>query len=151
MGQHSSPAPLSSVMLRLATQSVAASLPRLARQLATLSPEMSSTLKEAVKKAPVVVFMKGQPSAPRCGFSASVVEILRSQGVAQKDLHGIDVLENSGIRDAAKIFSDWPTFPQVYIGGEFVGGRDIVAAMRDSGELLTLLGKAIPALQTPVK
>lgn len=81
--------------------------------------------------------MKGTPGAPRCGFSANVIQMLQHEGVA--DIHGVDVLADPAVREGAKIFSDWPTFPQVYINGEFVGGRDILFAMFQSGELKTLL------------
>ncbi|MET0294646.1 MAG: Grx4 family monothiol glutaredoxin [Phenylobacterium sp.] len=81
---------------------------------------------------PVVLFMKGVPEQPRCGFSAVVVQILDHLGV---DFVGVDVLQDDGIRQGVKDFSDWPTIPQLYVKGEFVGGADIVREMFQSGEL----------------
>ncbi|MFZ4606712.1 MAG: Grx4 family monothiol glutaredoxin [Caulobacter sp.] len=84
----------------------------------------------------VVVFMKGEPEQPRCGFSAQVVQILDHLGV---DFVGVDVLQSDVLRDGIKLYSDWPTIPQVYVKGEFVGGCDIVREMFQDGELKTLL------------
>ena len=79
----------------------------------------------------VVLFMKGSPVFPQCGFSATVVEILSQMGVKFK---GIDVLSDPDLRDGIKEFSDWPTIPQLYVSGEFVGGCDIIREMYESGE-----------------
>ena len=84
----------------------------------------------------VVLFMKGVPEQPKCGFSATVVQVLDHLGV---DFVGVDVLQDAGLRDGIKTFSDWPTIPQLYVKGEFVGGSDIVREMFQSGELKTLL------------
>ncbi len=84
----------------------------------------------------VVLFMKGVPEQPKCGFSATVVQILDHLGV---DFVGVDVLQDAGLRDGIKTFSDWPTIPQLYVKGEFVGGSDIVREMFQSGELKTLM------------
>jgi len=89
-----------------------------------------------VAEHPVVVFMKGEPEQPRCGFSAQVVQILDHLGV---DFVGVDVLQSEVLRDGIKIYSDWPTIPQLYVKGEFVGGCDIVREMFQDGELKTLL------------
>jgi monothiol glutaredoxin len=83
----------------------------------------------------VVVFMKGSPVFPQCGFSATVVEILSQMGVRFK---GIDVLTDPPLRDGVKSFSDWPTIPQLYVKGEFVGGCDIIREMFQTGELKEL-------------
>ena len=80
----------------------------------------------------VVLYMKGTPVFPQCGFSAAVVEVLSRSGVKFK---GVDVLTDPGIRDGIKQFSSWPTIPQLYVKGEFVGGCDIVREMAQSGEL----------------
>lgn len=80
----------------------------------------------------VVLFMKGTPVFPQCGFSASVVQVLNHMGANFK---GINVLEDDGIRDGIKQFSNWPTIPQLYIKGEFVGGCDIIREMFETGEL----------------
>ncbi|KAL8943557.1 MAG: hypothetical protein Q9216_001015 [Gyalolechia sp. 2 TL-2023] len=103
------------------------------------APEMSSTLgqtdeiqtrlQELVKAAPVMLFMKGTPSAPQCGFSRTIVGILRQKGVR----YGFfNILADEEVRSGMKTFSDWPTFPQLYAGGEFVGGLDIVKEELDS-------------------
>ena len=84
----------------------------------------------------VVLYMKGTPMFPQCGFSAAVVQILSDLGVKFK---GIDVLVDPSIRDGIKQFTNWPTIPQLYVKGEFVGGCDIVREMAASGELATLL------------
>ncbi|MCK8786174.1 Grx4 family monothiol glutaredoxin [Roseomonas sp. NAR14] len=85
---------------------------------------------------PVVLFMKGTPSFPQCGFSARVVQILQHVGVPFK---GVNVLEDMAIREGIKAFANWPTIPQLYVKGEFVGGCDIVTEMFQDGELQTLL------------
>ena len=92
-------------------------------------------IKREVTDNDVVLFMKGTPVSPQCGFSAAVVEVLSHMGVQFK---GIDVLSNAEIRQGIKDFSNWPTIPQLYIKGEFVGGCDIVREMYQSGELETL-------------
>ena len=92
-------------------------------------------IKREVTDNDVVLFMKGTPVFPQCGFSAAVVEVLSRLGVQFK---GIDVLSNAEIRQGIKDFSNWPTIPQLYIKGEFVGGCDIVREMYQSGELETL-------------
>jgi monothiol glutaredoxin len=93
-------------------------------------------IENAVAENPVVLFMKGVPDQPRCGFSALVVQILDHLGV---DFAGVDVLQNEDLRNEIKVFSDWPTIPQLYVKGEFVGGSDIVREMFQSGELKPML------------
>jgi monothiol glutaredoxin len=93
-------------------------------------------IKQDVTSNPVVLFMKGTPVFPQCGFSAAVVQILSHLGVKFK---GIDVLTDPEIRQGIKEFSSWPTIPQLYVKGEFVGGCDIIREMFTSGELQTLL------------
>lgn len=85
---------------------------------------------------PVVLFMKGDPQQPRCGFSAVTVQILDHLGV---EFVGVDVLQDDALRQGVKTFSDWPTIPQLYVKGEFIGGSDIVREMFQSGELKPLL------------
>lgn len=80
--------------------------------------------------------MKGSPSAPQCGFSARVVQVLKSHGV---DFSSADVLSSLDVREGIKKFSNWPTVPQLYVNGEFIGGCDIITDMHDTGELETLL------------
>uniref|UniRef100_A0A1A9WF14 Glutaredoxin-related protein 5, mitochondrial n=1 Tax=Glossina brevipalpis TaxID=37001 RepID=A0A1A9WF14_9MUSC len=96
-------------------------------------------LKKLVTSNKVVVFMKGNPSAPLCGFSNAVVQILRMHGV-QYDAH--DVLQSEELRQNIKDFTEWPTIPQVFINGEFVGGCDILLQMHHNGDLIKELKKA---------
>jgi monothiol glutaredoxin len=87
---------------------------------------------------PVLLFMKGTPMFPQCGFSARVIQILKHAGVPFKT---VNVLEDQEIREGIKAFSNWPTIPQLYVKGEFVGGCDIITDMYQSGELQTLLAE----------
>ena len=98
---------------------------------------VQETIKEQVSKNRVVLYMKGSPDFPQCGFSANVVGILRACGVG--DFYSVNVLENPDIRQGIKEFANWPTIPQLYVKGEFVGGCDIVREMHESGELSELL------------
>ncbi len=91
---------------------------------------------KTVAENPVVLFMKGVPEEPRCGFSAVVVQILDHLGA---DFVGVDVLQDDDLRQGIKSFSDWPTIPQLYVKGEFVGGSDIIREMFQSGELKSFL------------
>ena len=96
-----------------------------------------------IKDNSVVLYMKGTPIFPQCGFSATVVQILSQLGVKFK---GIDILMDPGLRDGIKRFSNWPTIPQLYVKGEFIGGCDIVREMFETGELQQLLTeKGVPA------
>lgn len=102
----------------------------------TGSKEHLDTLVKANK---VVVFMKGNPDAPRCGFSNAVVQILKTHGVDKYDAH--DVLQDEDLRQGIKEFSNWPTIPQVYLNGEFLGGCDIMLDMHQNGEFIEELKK----------
>jgi monothiol glutaredoxin len=93
-----------------------------------------------LSSSPVVLFMKGTKSFPQCGFSATVVEILRRSGVG--DYKDVNILEDSELRQGLKEFSSWPTYPQLYVNGKLVGGCDIVRDMFESGELAPMLGKS---------
>ena len=93
-------------------------------------------IKQEVESNNIVLFMKGTPTFPQCGFSAHLVAILSSEGVSYAS-H--DVLSNDTLRSNIKVFSNWPTIPQLYIRGEFIGGADIVHEMYDSGELSRVL------------
>ncbi len=93
-------------------------------------------IRQDVTENEVVLFMKGTPVFPQCGFSATLVEVLSRIGVKFK---GIDVLADPSLRDGIKSFSEWPTIPQLYVKGEFVGGCDIIREMHTSGELRKLL------------
>lgn len=93
-------------------------------------------IENEIKNNKVVLFMKGSKEAPMCGFSGKVVAILTKLGV---EFHDIDVLSDPTLRESLKVFSDWPTFPQLYINGELVGGCDIVTELYSSGELEKML------------
>ncbi|MGC9162414.1 MAG: Grx4 family monothiol glutaredoxin [Thiomonas sp.] len=92
---------------------------------------------QIVKSHDVVLFMKGTPQFPMCGFSGRAVQLLKSCGVTQ--FKAIDVLQDEAIRQGIKEYANWPTIPQLYVKGEFIGGSDIMAEMAQSGELQTLL------------
>jgi monothiol glutaredoxin len=95
------------------------------------------TIREQVTSHPVVLYMKGSPQFPQCGFSARATQILHACGV--KDFFSVDVLANPDIRQGIKEFANWPTIPQLYIDGQFVGGSDIMAELYQNGELQKLL------------
>ncbi len=97
---------------------------------------VADRIRQEIDSNDVVLFMKGTPVFPQCGFSAAVVQVLSHLGVKFK---GIDVLQDPGLRQGIKDFSNWPTIPQLYVKGEFVGGCDIVREMYESGELQDLL------------
>ena len=98
--------------------------------------DIQDTIRETVEKNRVVLFMKGTKSFPQCGFSQRAVEILKKCGAEFKD---VNVLADPVLRQGIKEFSSWPTIPQVYIGGKFVGGSDILTELFQSGELQKLL------------
>ena len=98
--------------------------------------DSQAQIKDTVSGNDVVLFMKGTSQMPQCGFSSRVAGVLNFMGVDYKD---VNVLEDEGIRQGIKDFSDWPTIPQLYVKGEFVGGCDIITEMTMSGELDTLL------------
>ena len=98
--------------------------------------DIQDFIAQAIDEHPVVLFMKGVPDRPQCGFSAICVQILDHLGV---DFVGVNVLQSDELRSGIKTFSDWPTIPQLYVKGEFVGGSDIVREMFQSGELKPLL------------
>ena len=99
-----------------------------------------------VAEHPVVLFMKGTPDAPRCGFSSLVVQILDHVGAP---FVGVDVLQDESLRDGIKSYTDWPTIPQLYVKGEFVGGADIVTEMFQAGELQSHLAEKGVATKQP--
>lgn len=98
---------------------------------------IQDTIREQVTSHPVVLYMKGTPLSPQCGFSANAVAILRACGVEQ--FFSVNVLEDQALREGVKQFANWPTIPQLYINGQFVGGADIMREMYQSGELQRLL------------
>jgi monothiol glutaredoxin len=97
-----------------------------------MTPELKERIDNLVKEHKILVFMKGNKLMPQCGFSNNVVQILNSLGVSYET---VDVLEDYDIRQGIKEYSNWPTIPQVYLNGEFVGGSDIVIEMYQKGEL----------------
>ncbi len=97
-------------------------------------------IQQQVSGNPVVLYMKGSPQFPQCGFSATVAQVLKLCGV--KDYFSVNVLADEDIRQGIKAFANWPTIPQLYVKGEFVGGCDIVREMYESGELQQLLADA---------
>ena len=103
-----------------------------------MSSPVLERVQNEVKSNNVVIYMKGTPAQPMCGFSSRACEALRASGAT--DIFGVNALEVDGIREALKEFSDWPTLPQVYIGGEFVGGCDIIVEMEASGDLAKMIG-----------
>ncbi|KAI9696943.1 MAG: Para-hydroxybenzoate--polyprenyltransferase, mitochondrial precursor (PHB:polyprenyltransferase) [Candelina mexicana] len=104
-----------------------------------LSSETKAALDKAVDSAPVVLFMKGTPETPQCGFSRASIQILQLQGVDPAKFGAINVLEDESIRQGIKEYSEWPTIPQLYVDKEFVGGCDILMSMHQNGELAKLL------------
>ena len=101
-----------------------------------MSDEAQKVIDEAVKAHEVLLFMKGTPTFPQCGFSSTVVQILDVVGA---EYTATNVLENQDIREGIKTYSDWPTIPQLYVKGEFVGGCDIIREMYETGELKAFL------------
>jgi monothiol glutaredoxin len=99
--------------------------------------DIQQLIKQQVTGNPVVLYMKGTPQMPQCGFSAMAVQVLQACGVRQ--LFTVNVLENPEIRQGIKQYANWPTIPQLYVNGEFVGGSDILREMYESGELHKVL------------
>ena len=99
--------------------------------------DVQAIIKEQVTGNPVVLYMKGSPQFPQCGFSAKAVQIIKACGV--NTFYTVDVLQNPDIRDGVKVFANWPTLPQLYVNGEFVGGCDIMTEMYQGGELQPML------------
>jgi monothiol glutaredoxin len=106
-----------------------------------MSRDVVAEIKQEIETNSVLIYMKGTKEFPRCGFSAATVQVLQSYGVEIRD---VNVLEDEEKWAAVKRFSDWPTIPQVYIGGEFIGGCDIVREMHTRDELRSLIEKAAP-------
>jgi monothiol glutaredoxin len=104
--------------------------------------EIHETIREQITANPVLLYMKGSPDAPQCGFSAQVTQVLMACG---ERFAYIDILANPEIRSHLPEVSEWPTFPQLFIAGELVGGCDIIVEMHESGELLPMIKDAAPA------
>ncbi|GGB76776.1 Grx4 family monothiol glutaredoxin [Henriciella pelagia] len=103
-----------------------------------MSDDIQARIDQAVKGNDVLLFMKGTPTFPQCGFSSVVVQVLDYLGV---DYVATNVLEDQAVREGIKVYSDWPTIPQLYVKGEFVGGCDIIKEMFESGELKELFAE----------
>ena len=101
--------------------------------------EVVERIKQHIATQPVVLFMKGTPDFPQCGFSAQTVAALRHLGA---DFHAVNIFEDPELRDELKRYSNWPTYPQLYVNGELIGGCDIAMQMLRSGELKTLIDAA---------
>jgi monothiol glutaredoxin len=110
-------------------------------------PELKAKVEELVAENPVLLFMKGTPDAPRCGFSMRVVQVLQALDVQYGAIDVLPALQP--LREVTAELSDWQTFPQLYVKGELVGGCDIVEEMLDSGELAELLGVEQPEAEVP--
>ncbi|AMQ90152.1 MULTISPECIES: Grx4 family monothiol glutaredoxin [unclassified Marinobacter] len=102
--------------------------------------DINETIKSQLQENPVILYMKGTPQAPQCGFSARTVQALMACG---ERFAFVNILDNQELREALKVYSSWPTYPQLYIGGELVGGCDIVLEMSESGELAKAVKDAV--------
>ncbi len=100
-----------------------------------MDQQTNDLIKDEIENNEVCLFMKGTPDAPQCGFSMATSNILK---ILEVNFKGINVLENQNLREGIKVFSDWPTIPQLYVKNEFIGGCDIVKEMYESGELVKL-------------
>lgn len=103
-----------------------------------MSLSVQEKIKQQVSENEIILYMKGNPDMPMCGFSAQAVKLLKACGVK---FAAVDVLQDEEIRQGIKMYSNWPTIPQLYVKGEFIGGCDILMEMYEAGELQTLLGK----------
>ena len=101
--------------------------------------DAQSQIDQLVKSNDIVLFMKGNASFPMCGFSGRAIQILKACGVDPKSVKTVNVLEDDGIRSGIKEYSNWPTIPQLYVKGEFIGGSDIMMEMYENGELQQVL------------
>jgi monothiol glutaredoxin len=102
--------------------------------------DVQDFIRETVTNNPVVLFMKGTAQMPMCGFSGRAIQILQASGVTK--LVTVNVLDDDEVRQGIKDFSNWPTIPQLYVSGQFIGGSDILSEMYDNGELVTVLKEA---------
>ena len=112
----------------------------------SLDDSTRQKITDLIEQNRVLLFMKGDRSAPQCGFSARVIEILEGYGAEYETL---DVLSNADVREGIKVYSSWPTIPQLYVGGEFIGGCDIITEMHGTGELFEPLGVGLQRRGAP--
>lgn len=104
-----------------------------------LAPELIARIETVLEEHPIVLFMKGEPDMPMCGFSAKAAAMMNHIGAPY---HAINILEDEDLRQGLKVYGDWPTFPQLYVQGELVGGADIMSEMFQSGELADVVNAA---------
>ncbi|MBP7301871.1 MAG: Grx4 family monothiol glutaredoxin [Brachymonas sp.] len=110
-----------------------------------MTDDIQQKIDALVKNHPIVLFMKGNATFPMCGFSGRAVQLLKNAGAAPSSVYTINVLEDEAVRQGIKTYSNWPTIPQLYIRGEFIGGSDIMQEMFDQGELQQLVASATQA------
>ena len=110
-----------------------------------MTDDIQQKIDALVKNHPIVLFMKGNATFPMCGFSGRAVQLLKNAGAAPSSVYTINVLEDEAVRQCIKTYSNWPTIPQLYIRGEFIGGSDIMQEMFDQGELQQLVASATQA------
>jgi monothiol glutaredoxin len=108
--------------------------------------DTQTRIDQLVKSNDVVLFMKGNASFPQCGFSGRAIQILKACGVDTNGIQTVNVLEDDEVRQGIKEYSNWPTIPQLYVKGEFIGGSDIMMEMYESGELVQALGTTPPSM-----
>ncbi|MBS3803123.1 MAG: Grx4 family monothiol glutaredoxin [Oleiphilaceae bacterium] len=102
--------------------------------------DINETIKGQLQDNPVIIYMKGSPEAPQCGFSSKTVQAVMACG---ERFAYVNILDNQELRESLKVYSNWPTYPQLYVGGELVGGCDIVAELSESGELAEMVKVAV--------
>ena len=107
-----------------------------------MESNVNDRIRDAIERNKIVIYMKGSPSFPMCGFSAATIEVFEQLGVPYQT---VDVLKDPEVREGIKRFSNWPTIPQVYVAGKFIGGCDIVREMHAAGELEPLVREALGA------
>ena len=101
-----------------------------------MDQQTNDMIKNEIESNEVCLFMKGTPDAPQCGFSMAVTNILK---ILEVNFKSVDVLANQNVREGIKVYSDWPTIPQLYVGGELIGGSDIIKSLYESGEIKAVL------------
>ncbi|CAF0826652.1 unnamed protein product [Rotaria sordida] len=133
--QYSSIRALNNISARFTSSSAESKTPA---ESSSIDPQFKQKIDDFIKSNKVAVFIKGEPDAPSCGFSKAVLQILNLHGC---DFKSQNILDDQRLRDTMKLYSNWPTFPQIYFDGEFVGGCDILLHMHQSGELVNELKK----------
>ena len=111
--------------------------------MSDMQSDTQKRIDDLVKSSNVLLFMKGSASFPMCGFSGRAIQVLKACGVVPKDVTTVNVLDDEAIRQGIKDYSHWPTIPQLYVKGEFIGGSDIMMEMYESGELQKAIGSEV--------